>query len=99
MTREAIARLAEASPRYAAALLGVAVMTALIAVVIGTVHVANISMLYLLVVLIAATRFGSGPAVFGAIVAFLSFNWFFVPPTHTFTVAEPGEWVSLLLFL
>ena len=99
MTREVIARLAEAAPRYAAALLGVGVMTALIAAVIGTVHIANISMLYLVVVLVAATRLGSGPAVLAAVLAFLAFDWSFVPPTHTFTVADPGEWVSLLLFL
>lgn len=99
MTREVIARLTEAAPRYAAAVFGVAVMTVLIAAVIGTVHIANISMLYLVAVLVAATRLGSGPAVVAAIAAFLAFDWFFVPPTHTFTVAEPGEWVSLLLFL
>jgi two-component system sensor histidine kinase KdpD len=99
MTREVIARLAEGSPRYLAALTGVAVMTVLIAAVIGTVHVTNISMLYLLVVLVAATRLGSGPAVLAAVSSFLAFDWFFVPPTHTFTVTEPGEWVSLLLFL
>ncbi|MDP9319665.1 MAG: DUF4118 domain-containing protein [Chloroflexota bacterium] len=99
MTRELIARAASAAPRYLAALAGVVVMSLLIGLVFGTVRVANISMLYLIVVLLAATRLGSGPAIFASIVAFLTFDWFFVPPEHTFTVADPDEWVSLLLFL
>ena len=99
MTRELIARAASAVPRYLAALAGVAIMSVLIGLVFGTFRVANISMLYLIVVLLAATRLGSGPAIFASIVAFLTFDWFFVPPEHTFTVADPEEWVSLLLFL
>jgi K+-sensing histidine kinase KdpD len=26
-------------------------------------------------------------------------DWFFVQPYHQFTVSDPGEWLSLLLFL
>ena len=99
MTRELIARAAGAAPRYILALAGVVVMSLLIGLVFGTFRVANISMLYLIVVLLAATRLGSGPAVFASILAFLTFDWFFVPPEHTFTVADPVEWVSLVLFL
>jgi two-component system sensor histidine kinase KdpD len=99
MTRELIARAVGAAPRYVAALAGVGIMSLLIGLVFGTFRVANSSMLYLIVVLLAATRLGSGPAIFASIVAFLTFDWFFVPPEHTFTVADPGEWVSLLLFL
>ena len=99
MTRELIARAAAGAPRYLAALAGVALMSLLIGLVFGTFRVANISMLYLIVVLLAATRLGSGPAILASIVAFLTFDWFFVPPEHTFTVADPEEWVSLLLFL
>jgi two-component system, OmpR family, sensor histidine kinase KdpD len=99
MTRELIARAAGAAPRYLAAFAGVAVMSLLIGLVFGTFRVANISMLYLIVVLLAATRLGSGPAIVASVIAFLTFDWFFVPPEHTFTVSDPQEWVSLLLFL
>ncbi len=34
-----------------------------------------------------------------AVVAFLTFNWFFVNPVHTLVVEDPGEWVTLVLFL
>jgi two-component system sensor histidine kinase KdpD len=99
MTRELIARAAGAAPRYLAAFAGVTVMSLLIGLVFGTFRVANISMLYLIVVLLAATRLGSGPAIVASVLAFLTFDWFFVPPEHTFTVSDPQEWVSLLLFL
>jgi two-component system sensor histidine kinase KdpD len=56
-------------------------------------------MLYLLVVIFAAVRYGSGPAVVASLLAFLSFDWFFVQPFHTFTVEDPGEWLALLMFL
>jgi two-component system sensor histidine kinase KdpD len=56
-------------------------------------------MLYLVAVLATAVIFGSGPAVVASIASFLVFNFFFVEPIHTFTVADPAEWVALLLFL
>ena len=99
MTRELIARVAQAAPRYLLALAAVAAMTVVIGLVEGAVRIANVSMLYLVVVLAVATRLGSRPAILASILAFLTFDWFFVEPLHTFTVADPGEWVSLLLFL
>jgi two-component system sensor histidine kinase KdpD len=82
----------------------VAVATvALVSVIIGTINaradVANISMLYLIPVLGAATRLGRGPAITASIASFLAFNWFFVEPIHTFSVGDPKEWFALVLFL
>src|SRR6476661_3917501 len=56
-------------------------------------------MLYLLAVMASAVAYGRGPAVFASIAAFLIFDWFFVEPLHQFTVSDPEEWISLLLFL
>ncbi len=84
---------------YAAALTAVALVSGLIGLVLREVTIANISMLYLMAVLAAAVRFGRGPAVLAAVLAFVVFDWFFVAPSHTFTVSDPEEWVSLLLFL
>lgn len=61
--------------------------------------IANISALYLLVILALAVAYGSRPAVLAAVLAFLAFNWFFVAPTGRFTVHDPAEWVALLTFL
>jgi two-component system, OmpR family, sensor histidine kinase KdpD len=84
---------------YVAALAAVALVSAVIAVVLGRTHIANISMLYLIAVLAIAARFGSGPAVLASVAAFLAFDFLFTEPYYTFTVADPTEWIALLLFL
>jgi two-component system, OmpR family, sensor histidine kinase KdpD len=79
--------------------LGVAAMTGFIDLLGGAGHLANISLLYLLVVLGAALRYGSGAAVLASILSFLAFDWFFVEPRSTLTVRHPDEWLALLMFL
>lgn len=54
--------------------------------------------LLLLVVIVAATaRFLVAAA--SSIVAMLTFNFFFLPPVGTFTIADPQNWVALFVFL
>lgn len=84
---------------YGAAVAGVAGMTLLIWAMPGAQHVANISMLYLLVVIGVAVTSGSGPAVAASVLAFLTFDWFFIDPRYTFTVRDPSEWLALVMFL
>jgi len=84
---------------YAAALAAVAVVSLAIGFGLKNVSLATGSMLYLLAVLATAVAFGRGPAIFAAIVAFLTFDWFFVEPLHQFNVSNPEEWLSLLVFL
>jgi len=84
---------------YAAALAAVVLVTVVIGAIEARVHVANISMLYLMAVLASATLVGRGPAIAASIVSFLGFNWFFVEPVHTLRVADPNEWFALVGFL
>lgn len=95
----ALRRLQTPPLGYLTALGAVAIVTALIGLVIGRVPMANISMLYLIAVLATAVAFGSGPAVLASFAAFLAFDWFFVEPVYTITVANPDEWTSLVVFL
>jgi K+-sensing histidine kinase KdpD len=81
------------------ALAAVAVVTAVIGTIESRMHIANISMLYLIVVLASATLAGHGPAILASLAAFLAFNWFFVEPRQTFSVGDPDEWFALGLFL
>src|SRR5258708_6985984 len=48
----------------------------------------DLVMLYLLVVVIAAARFGRGPSLVAATLSMLSFDFFFIPPYFTFMVSE-----------
>ena len=57
------------------------------------------SLLYLPVVIACALRFGFAPAVVGAVLSFLCWDFFFLPPFHTFAVSNPRDWLSLVIFL
>ncbi|MBI2774034.1 MAG: DUF4118 domain-containing protein [Chloroflexi bacterium] len=84
---------------YAGALALVLVASALIALVSTDVRVGNVSILYLPAVLVAAVRFGRGPAIFASIGAFVLYDVLFVEPRFHVTVADPREWVALVLLL
>ena len=84
---------------YLAAVLGDALASILIALVNSRVRVENISLVYLLVVLGLATFYGRGPAIAASILAFLAYDFFFIPPIHVLTVNDPSEWFSLLALL
>jgi two-component system sensor histidine kinase KdpD len=84
---------------YAAALVGVVGITLAIHWIGQYARIANISALYLLVILACAVVYGSGPAVLASVLAFLAFDWFFVEPKWHWTVHDPAEWVALLTFL
>lgn len=84
---------------YLAALAAVAIISVLLHFVQSYVTIDNISMLYLIGVLGVAIAFGRGPAITVAVVAFLTFDWFFVEPLYTLRVAGPSEWLVLLLLL
>ena len=38
-------------------------------------------------------------AIVTSIVAVLTFNFFFLPPVGTFTIADPQNWIALFAFL
>jgi len=59
----------------------------------------NISLTYILLVLALGSTRGLFAAVVSSLVAFLSFDFFLVPPFYTFTIARPEEWIALLVFL
>ena len=62
-------------------------------------RISNISLLYLLVVLWLAARYGRWPAILASVFAFLCYDFFLIPPLHTFTVDKPTEWISLVALL
>ena len=54
----------------------------------ATVAVIDAAMLYLLAVVVAAARYRRGPAVLAAVLGIASFDFFFVHPYYTFSVAD-----------
>jgi two-component system sensor histidine kinase KdpD len=59
----------------------------------------NLSMVFLLAVLVCAERFGLWSAIAASFLSFLAYNFFFIEPLYTLTVAKPEELLSLLVFL
>ena len=57
------------------------------------------SPLYLVAVVIVATRYRTAAGIATAIAAFLIYNLLFTEPRFTLTVADPREWLNLVLFL
>ncbi len=58
-----------------------------------------IVLLFLLPIILAATRWGLQPALAASLAAFLSFNYFFLDPRYTLSVKKPDEFLALLVFL
>src|SRR5215467_11407031 len=59
--------------------------------------IANISNVYLLVVLALAIVRGRYAAILSAMAAFLSLAYFIVPPLYTFAVFRIEEWTELFI--
>jgi two-component system sensor histidine kinase KdpD len=57
------------------------------------------SLIFLVCVVGVAVVGGFWPAVLAAIAASLLLNWYFTPPLHTLTIANPKDVLALLLFV
>lgn len=80
--------------------------TAAVAIAVGAGHLLtmlatlpNVSMIFLLAVVFAAVTFGMRPAIYASALSFLTYNFFFIEPLYTFTVAKPHELLALVVFL
>lgn len=60
---------------------------------------AHMALAFLLVVLVGSAREGRLLGLVLAVVSFLAFNFFLIPPFHTFRVADPIDWGVLGTFL
>jgi two-component system sensor histidine kinase KdpD len=84
---------------YAVALVLTALVTAFGALIFGHGSITNIGLLYLLPVMAAATRYGVRTGLFAGLVSSLAYNFFFIPPTHTFTIQDPQNIITVLVLL
>src|SRR5690348_15526495 len=60
---------------------------------------ATVPLSFLVIVLAAATMATLRVAIATSLAAMLLFNFFFLPPVGTLTIADPQNWVALLTFL
>jgi two-component system sensor histidine kinase KdpD len=83
---------------YAVAAL-VAVVVTLLYRFLLAVNPTTVALTFLLGVLAVSAIWGLRHAVFMAVIATLAFNYYFLPPTGTLTIADPQNWVALAAFL
>jgi two-component system sensor histidine kinase KdpD len=60
--------------------------------------VSNISLAFLVAVLVSAVTSGLGPSLWTCLVSVVAYNFFFLPPLYTFTIADPENVVALFFF-
>jgi two-component system sensor histidine kinase KdpD len=91
--------------RLAARAIGIAVSLAIVAGItfffsrVLHVNQTTVALSFLLAILAVSTVWGTVVSVFMSVVAMLAFNYFFLPPIGTLTIADPQNWVALFAFL
>ncbi|MGI3228282.1 DUF4118 domain-containing protein [Streptomyces sp. GTA36] len=78
---------------------GPALLTLLLTSVTPSVGLANDMLLFLTLTVAAALLGGLYPALASAVVGSLLLNWFFTPPVHTLTIADPKNIVAIAIFV
>jgi two-component system sensor histidine kinase KdpD len=74
-------------------------VTAAIAVIKRWVPVLSLGVLYIFAVLPVAVLWGLALASAVSVASMLAFNWFFLPPTHTFQLSDGANWAVLAVYL
>ena len=83
--------------RFAGSLAIVAAVIALYRLL--PVNSTTVALSLLLSVLGISARWGLAEATLASVAAMLGFNYYFLPPVHTFTIQDPQNWVALCAFL
>ena len=87
------------SLRALAALLLVVIITAFYRGLLPSVNQTTVALSFLLAILAVSAVWGMTVSVLMSVAAMLAFNYFFLPPVGTLTVADPQNWVALFAFL
>lgn len=83
------------------ALACVLIVPAVVALYTKAIHAnaTTVALTYLIAVLVVSANWGFWYAALLAVLSTLAFNFFFLPPVGTFTIADPQNWIALAAFL
>lgn len=84
---------------YIVAVVVIAAATAVLRIFGEHVNPTTVALAFLLIIVFLATAWGPKPAVLASLLGAACFNFFFLPPLHTFTIADPENWVAVIAFL
>ncbi len=92
--------VASESLRYIASIVMTAFATVLAVAVDSKVTIPNLSLIFVIPVIIAGLSLGLGPSFFSAILGALAFNFFLTEPRYSLAVDDPANvWAIGLLFV
>ena len=97
--RARVPRRRHVSSGVAASVASVALVTFAIELLKGTVPVLSLGVLYVLAVLVVAVGWGLAYAIPVAVASMLAFNWFHLPPVHTFSLTDSENWFALAVYV
>ena len=83
---------------YLLAVVGAAVLVAVLVPLRGHLDLASDALLFLLLVVTTAILGGLGPALLAGALGSVLLNFLFTEPFHTFQMQEPGDIVAVLVF-
>ena len=83
---------------YAVALIAVVAALGVALVLRPLAGIENVDLVFLTAVIGVAVRYGLGPSLAGSVASVLAYNFFFIPPLHTFLVADPTNLAALFFF-
>lgn len=83
---------------YTLAILAIAALNAILIPLRSEINTTTIAFAFLLVVLAVAIIWGSGPALVASVTAVVCYNFFFLPPLYTLTIADPQNWIAATAF-
>ena len=83
-------------PRYALAVMLVALVTLVSFPIFGRIHSTNLVMLYLVAVVICALYLGRGPSLLASILSVVAFDFFFTDPRFTMVVSDTQYIITFL---
>jgi two-component system sensor histidine kinase KdpD len=84
---------------YAITAIMVAVVTAIASALFHILDLGNVALLYLLPVMAAASFYGLRTGIFAGVAASFAYNFFFLPPVGTLSIANPENLISVIVLL
>jgi K+-sensing histidine kinase KdpD len=88
----------ERSSKYAGAVATVVAVVWLMGRLTPHANLTTVALALVVAVTVCAVNWGSGPALVAAALSGLSFNYFFIPPVHTWHIADPQNWIAFSAF-
>lgn len=84
---------------YAVSALMIAAVTAIGVSIYALGSITTVGLMYLVPVMVAATRYGLRTGLITGLASSLAYNFFFIPPLYTLTISDPDNILTVLVLL